>query len=343
MVCELLARLYLAVHRLVFARRQRISRHFPEHRIISVGNLSAGGTGKTPVTIELALAAMQQGRSVLVALRGYGGKDRSGLLVADRGGIGVSAEESGDEAVLIARRLLEFAERHDRAEFRVAAGPDRIALIERFGSSMDVVLLDDAFQNPSVKRDLDIVLLDSMIPLKRLRLLPCGRFREDLQALERADVVLLTRSNLALDQADEYRKEIQNRYPDLPIYRTGIRTARIVSVDGSEPPKSMAAFCGIGNPESFFRVLEQCGIHVTERFVFRDHHPFTDKDLAMLRNCGHPLVTTEKDAARLGKRLSLLGSVYLVQAEVYEMDQEGESLWHRCINEKENSFSRKET
>lgn len=330
-MCRLLARLYLAVHKRTFTRRLQNSRSFPGHRIISVGNLSAGGTGKTPVTIELALALLSQGKSVLICLRGYKGRSRSGLLVGDEQGVHLTAEHAGDEAVLIAVRLLEYARLHEGARFAVAAGPDRADLIDRFGAQRNVVILDDAFQNPSVRRDLDIVLIDATVPYSRMKLLPCGRFREDLNALERADVVLLTRTNLAPDSALIWKRLIMDRYPNLPILSIGIRTHRIsapLAPDGGA--QSMAAFCGIGNPDSFFRVLEEAGIDVAKRFVFKDHHRFSERDLAVLKGCGMPLVTTEKDAARLGERLASLGRVLVVRPEIFDADRNDETgLWSR--------------
>lgn len=333
-MCRLLARLYLAVHKRTFARRLQRSRSFPGHRIISVGNLSAGGTGKTPVTIELALALMRQGKAVLICLRGYKGRSRSGLLVGDEQGVHLTADDAGDEAVLIAIRLLEYARLQEGAQFAVAAGPDRADLIDRFGAQSEVVILDDAFQNPSVRRDLDIVLIDATVPYSRMKLLPCGRFREDLTALERADVVLLTRTNLAPDSATLWKRKIADRYPNLSLYCIGIRTQGISApLTANGRPQPMAAFCGIGNPDSFFRVLEDAGVDLAKRFIFKDHHRFNDRDLAVLKQCGMPLVTTEKDAARLGERLSLLGTVQVVRPEIYEADRREEAgLWSRLTS-----------
>jgi tetraacyldisaccharide 4'-kinase len=332
-VCRLLARLYLVAHKRTFARRLQRSRGFPGHRIISVGNLSTGGTGKTPVTIELALALLSQGKSVLICLRGYKGRSRSGLLVGDEKGVYLTADDAGDEAVLIAARLLEYASQHEGARFVVAAGPDRADLIDRFGAQSNVVILDDAFQNPSVRRDLDIVLIDATVPYSSMRLLPCGRFREDLTALERADVVLITRANLASEAARLWKQKISDRYPNLPIFSIGIRTHRIsapLAPDGRA--QSVAAFCGIGNPDSFFRVLEEAGIDVAKRFVFKDHHRFNERDLAVLKRCGLPLVTTEKDAARLGQRLASLGTLLIVRPEIYDVDRHDETgLWFRLV------------
>jgi tetraacyldisaccharide 4'-kinase len=315
MVCRLLERLYLFLHRQIFAHRLRNSRCFPEHCIISIGNLSAGGTGKTPVTIDLACAVLSEGKSVLVCLRGYRGRSRSGALAADEKGLYLTPLQAGDEAVLIASRLLEYTEHRPESCFRVVVGSNRAALIDRFGSGMDTVILDDAFQNPSVQRDLDIVLIDTMVPVEALKLLPCGRFREDLDALERAHVVFLTRTNLAPDSARQWKQKILDRYPELSVFSLGIRIAHIPEEAGNKW-QQVAAFCGIGNPESFFRVLEDAGFTVVKRFIFRDHHHFSKKDLAMLKGCGLPLVTTEKDAARLGRTSSDL-IVHPVRTELF--------------------------
>lgn len=302
-LCTILEGLYLAVHRIVFAIRKSRAKRFPDHLIVSIGNLSAGGTGKTPLTIALAAEFRRRGLSVLVCLRGYGGRNRSGVLVADPSGVHLDFVDAGDEAVLIGHSLLRNPA---NAPFRVAAGPNRSDLIERFGSGFTVVLLDDAFQNPSVHRNFDIVLIDASIPPEKLRLLPCGRFREGMGALARAGLVILTRSDQSGARPDLWNQLIREKIPSLAVWRGGLRPSGPVApgphsgtrdLPGGKVP--IGAFCGIGNPESFFRLLEASGFEIARRRAFSDHHAFSDQDLKELSDWDLPLVTTEKDAVRL--------------------------------------------
>lgn len=302
MVCRLLASVYLWVHRRVYQRRLSRARRFPDHCVISIGNLSSGGTGKTPLTIALAEDLRKAGQSVLVCLRGYGGTDRSGVLVADPHGVYRSAAEAGDEAVLIGRRLFQQSV---EAGFAVAAGPDRSSLIDRFGKGFSYVLMDDAFQNPAVHRDREIVLMDTSVSPDAMSLLPCGRFREPLSALSRADALVLTRCDGNPENADRYARLIEERWPALSIYRSSLSVRGVIPVDGAlgqrriRPGAEVTAFCGIGNPGAFYRQLEQQGFVCMERHTFADHHRFSLKELEQCARTGRPAITTEKDLVRI--------------------------------------------
>lgn len=322
MICRLLSGAYLWMHRRVYERRRRSARRFPAQRVISIGNLSAGGTGKTPLTIALAEELRRQGASVLVCLRGYGGSDRSGTLVADSRGVHRSAREAGDEAVLIGRRLGEQA---SSVPFAVAAGPDRACLIERYGEGFLYVLLDDAFQNPTVHRDLDIVLLDASVHPDEMRLLPCGRFREPFSALSRAHVVVVTRSDLFPENADLYERRIAEAWPGIAVQRSGLDVGGVVPVRsvGSVPiPRrgaGVAAFCGIGNADSFFRLVTGQGFVLCESRAFDDHHRFSMNELRECGRSGLPTLTTEKDVARLDTDMELAalfpGGLFFVRVD----------------------------
>jgi len=283
--------LYLSIHRFVFNRRLRRQRRFPQHYVISVGNLSAGGTGKTPVVLYLA---SRLSGPVLVLLRGYGRRlPPGGLLVADVSGRPlVDQRIAGDEAMLYAA-----------AGVGVAVGPDRAALLDRFGAGHRVVLLDDAMQNPSVARNLEITLLDATVPLERIRIFPAGRFREDLSALSRSDVVLLTRTDLVeAETLERMRKAVSRHVAEERIFNTRHAFSRF----DPEPPagSSFGAFCGIGNPGAFFRMLEREGYGLKCRRDFPDHYDYTRGDLRKLQQEAESedihWITTRKDFMRLG-------------------------------------------
>ncbi len=292
----LLQKLYLAVHRRVFARRLREQTRFPDRYIVSVGNLSAGGTGKTPAVWFLAEHARD--RRPLAVLRGYGGKaSKQGVLVSDGKELLAGWKDAGDEAVLLA----------GLPGLRVAAGARRADMIQTFGGDSELILLDDAFQNPSVYRDHDLVLMDASVPSELLRLLPTGRLREPFEALERAHSVLLTRVDQASPtQLSELRQRIEEFLPAERIFESVHRVLDVEPAPGEGP---IGAFCGIGNPESFYRALGAMGHAPAVKRTFRDHHDWSASELRALaaegRERGLQWITTEKDRVRLQNRPDL--------------------------------------
>ena len=255
--------------------------------VVSVGNLSTGGAGKTPLTIALARGLKERGVQVDVLSRGYG---RRGKGVA-RASVNGDAAEFGDEPLLIARAtgvpVFVAAQRYDAGLLAESSA------VLPFGFH----LLDDGFQHRQLARDVDIVLLNR----EDLQdcLLPRGNLREPLTALRRAQVLAIP--------ADDGELETELRAWGFEgcVWRVR-RVMETPAVDGP-----VLAFCGIARAEQFFRGLEDAGLKVEERAAFRDHHPYTAEDLARLlavaRMCGAvAMVTTEKDMARLGKLAAIL-------------------------------------
>jgi tetraacyldisaccharide 4'-kinase len=302
-----LEEIYLYLHRRRYAKRREKAVHF-ETRVVSIGNLSMGGTGKTPL-VEY-LVRKKRAKRPMVVLRGYGSSGSG--LVSDGSRILSTFEKSGDEAMLLAQL----------PGLRVAAGPDRAELIREFGQACDLILLDDAFQNPTVARDVELVLIDATIPPERLRVAPCGKFRERLDALERAHAVLLTRAE---GQAgDLWEAVIRKTFPALPVYRsehvyTGL--APLVergSGAASAPPQKAGAFCGIGNPGAFLAMLKRQGVEITTMRKFRDHFRYRASDIRSLLRTGS-WVTTAKDAVRilpLGLSPEELASIWIARMEL---------------------------
>jgi tetraacyldisaccharide 4'-kinase len=250
--------------------------------VISVGNLTMGGTGKTPMVIWLAEKLMQQGQRVAILSRGYRGT----------GG-------SSDEVELMRSRL------QNRAMFGV--GKDRFAQGHRVESrqAIDVFLLDDGFQHLQLARNVDIVLIDASRVIGKQALLPAGPMRERISSLTRADIVVYTRTQHA-----QGTKEAIQRFWKMPLFaastvllgfrQIGVESGPLNTIDeiGSGP---FFAFCGIGNPESFKLDLEMWGIPLVGQMVFRDHHRYTVEDLRAIevaaQNSGAKgLITTEKDS-----------------------------------------------
>jgi tetraacyldisaccharide 4'-kinase len=247
--------------------------------VISVGNLTVGGTGKTPVVIWLAEKFLAEGKRVAILSRGY------------RGSGGTS-----DEIELMKERL------RGRAVFGV--GKDRYDAGRRLEQQgIDIFLLDDGFQHLRLARDIDLVLVDRLQQLRGEKLLPVGRLREPPSALNRADLVIYTRT----DGAKQTVKLIQQlkKFPIFPAstlllgFRDpqsdqSLRSARELG------PGPYFAFCGIGNPDGFFLDLERWGLSISGRRIFRDHHKYTVLDVTQLERAAaasgaRALVTTEKD------------------------------------------------
>ncbi|MCU0531049.1 MAG: tetraacyldisaccharide 4'-kinase [Syntrophales bacterium] len=285
--------------------------------VVSVGNLTVGGTGKTPMTIRVAGMLRERGMRPAVLSRGYGGKSTAGVLVVSDGRQTLAGpDEAGDEPVLIARRLPGVP---------VLAGAKR-ALTGRYAREnfgADVLVLDDGFQHRWIRRDLDIVLLDSREPLGNGFLLPRGPLREPPASLERAGVVVLTRSEGRTEPLDG---GLAGLVAGRPVLRTRIRPTTLVATDGTEMPlahlagRTVFAFAGIARPESFRQTLEGLGASVAGFAAFPDHHRFGAEDVTRLeRGLGETgaeiLVTTEKDGVKLSGLAAFSGRLFCLAIE----------------------------
>ncbi len=226
--------IYYKTHLYVFYRRLKNQKRYNDKFIISIGNLSAGGTGKTPFTIFLAEFLMQYNKKVLICLRGYKGNFKNHLLVANEGKVFTESFISGDEAFLIATKLI----RKKYKNFKVVCGKHRDQLIEIYGNDSDAVLLDDAFQNPSVHRNLDIVLIDTFDHPQRIKLLPKGRYREPVSALERSDIIILTKVMQNPENAFLWKELIQSLKK--PIF---FSNHRFINIDPPLNDKNIIAVC----------------------------------------------------------------------------------------------------
>jgi tetraacyldisaccharide 4'-kinase len=263
--------------------------------VISVGNVSAGGSGKTPFVILLGELLRARAISFNVLSRGYGRKTR-GVLLVDPGG---QPQDFGDEPLLIARRL----------QVPVIVGKDRYEA-GRFAESRfgpQIHLLDDAFQHRRLTRDFDIVLVTPEDA--RDRLLPAGRLREPLRCLERADAVVLA-SGASAESFPLHGKMVWR-------VRRGIVAQNI--------PARPVVFCGIARPQNFLLQLRTAGIDPIAEAFFRDHHAYTDNDVRDLlqlrqRSDAGGFVTTEKDAVNLGGYLAALVPLAVVPVKMELVD-----------------------
>src|SRR5688572_23023253 len=216
--------------------------------VISVGNITTGGTGKTPLVERIARTIKKPGKKVCILTRGYGREEpRRQVVVSDGQTILATPAEAGDEPYLLATKLLGSAAVICNAD-RISAG--RYA-IESFGT--DCFILDDGFQHLRLARDLNIVTIDATNPWGGGQLLPYGRLREPLSGLRRADCVVLTRCDQA-ENLDALDAEIRALIPRLP---TSIFHSTMKPVRSLLPTGPVAAFCAVGNPTAFFRQLQQ--------------------------------------------------------------------------------------
>ncbi len=369
-------RIYLHVHRIIYNRRRKKQHHFRNKYIISVGNLSVGGVGKTPLTSLLANTPHLREKTLLI-LRGYKARlSKQGLLlpslhsklssktlslhsqkknlnqlwckiyfflekyfpntIQNKRSIlsnasmspKINSKEVGDESLLLAYQT--------RA--KVAISKNRKRAIEKYGKNCKFIILDDAFQNPSIYHNHEIVLLDTTRPPygnKNSRLLPLGRMREPLEALRRAHTILLTRCELCNEKEIEALQKLVQKFTspktiylaftlfknlykiDLENYlkKKKVHLSSFVQSPSSLPPKKIytktnqvaiqkkylaGAFCGLANPKQFFETIEKYNLALTHKIIFPDHHYFTIKDIRKLASlgCKH-WITTAKDIMRL--------------------------------------------
>ena len=287
--------------------------------VISIGNITVGGTGKTPCVIAVAQMLILSGRRPAVLSRGYGGKNPQPVnVVSDGRAVLLDAKEAGDEPLLIARMLPGVP---------VLTGARRSltgrAAIERFGA--EVLVCDDAFQHRQIRRDINIVLLDAQRPFGNGHLLPRGGLRESVSALRRADCIILTR--------DEHTQPLHPEIAriagaDIPVFRAVHRLQEIVTPSDNRhlapdalAGKKVCAFCGIARPESFRSILEETEADILSFIDFPDHHPYTRSDLDALKDTFEPLaadfwLTTEKDAVRLAAYPDFFRLIAVVRVEM---------------------------
>ncbi len=299
--------IYLAPYRWGIRKQCRI-----KCPVICVGNLSSGGTGKTPFTIALSESLMKIGFSIAVLMRGYGGSlEKSGGVVSDGERIVLSAAESGDEAQEIARSLKDTP---------VIVGKDRrltgCLALERFHP--DLVILDDGMQFWQLHQDFRIVMLDSERPFENGWMLPAGLLREPPSHLKRADAIVMVKKEQPEPAHQEKIKKMIERVADsIPIFYARFEPQSLVALEhgrehkiNDERPvewlkgKRISAFCGIGRPSRFYQTLQNLGAIIEGWTQFPDHHPYSHKEVHQIvrrsQSAGaEVIVTTMKDQARL--------------------------------------------
>ena len=270
--------------------------------VISVGNITVGGTGKTPLVITLAKGLMGRGIPTAILSRGYKGRGSSKLWVSDGKTVLLSPEESGDEPFQMAKALKGIP---------VLIGKDRFANGQLALQRFDIrgVLLDDGYQHLQLHRDLNILLIDSEIGFGDRHVLPRGILREPLENLHRAHLFLLTKVEDP-ENCRPLEKMLREFHPSSPVFHSHFEPQGLIGSDGewvglqAVKGKKAVAVSGIANPAYFSLLLRKCGMEIVREMIFPDHHRFASKDLIAIEKESKEadwIVTTEKDIVKLGE------------------------------------------
>ncbi|HSK72417.1 MAG TPA: tetraacyldisaccharide 4'-kinase [Pyrinomonadaceae bacterium] len=300
---------------------------------VSVGNITVGGTGKTPLVAFIAEILNENGEKVCILTRGYGREnERERVLVSDGKAILADVKQAGDEPLELAQKLLEKAVIVADAN-RVEAG---FWACEKFG--ITAFVLDDGFQHQRIRRDLDIVCVDATNPFGNGKVLPSGVLRESLANLKRADAIVITRANLIDEKQISNLKSKISEFAKCPIFLSENKISNLVNLkefpakaqraqkEGGESKKGGAfAFCALGNPNNFFEQLKRENFNLVSSQTFPDHHFYKQKDIAELekkakQTGAESLITTAKDAVKL-KDLKFDLPCFVAESEMIFQDE----------------------
>ena len=281
------------------------TRRLPEP-VVSVGNITVGGSGKTPMVACIARHFLSRGRAVGVLSRGYGREEAGRMVVVSEGqSVLATAAEGGDEPLELAEQVPGLA---------VAVGPDRyevgLELLRRRGEQ--IFILDDGFQHRRLSRDLDLVCIDADESADDLRLLPAGRLREPLSNLDRAGALIWTHWREGRPAETLTSRVLPSLAKERPVFRSVSTISGFQSIPSSDPRlpaeglrgQSIGLLCGIAKPDRFREDLEECGARIVWSRTNRDHYCWLPDEVARLleeaRSAGaQAVVTTGKDAVKM--------------------------------------------
>ena len=318
-----------AVRAWIAGGRSRYESHLRQQRridapVISVGNLSMGGTGKTPCVLRVAELLKGRGKSPGILTRGYGRVSPDKILALEPGA-SVPAERTGDEPQIFLRSGV--------APVGIGADRYRAGMLLRERFNVNPLVLDDGFQHVRLARNVDIVLIDALDPLGG-GVFPLGRLREPFPAIARADVVVITRAHFS-DLAPTIERAVRRWNSHAPVFRGALEPrAWVDNRDGAchpvdQPPfRHAGAFCGLGNPLSFRRTLERLGVSPVCWFEFDDHHRYHAREFLRLQHHflehgADAMVTTEKDVINLcDDAAAVLPVYYLSVSMAIEREEE---------------------
>ena len=315
--------------------RRRLARDLQRQRrldtpVISIGNITLGGTGKTPVVLHLARRFLERGTEPVVLTRGYGRISHRDRLVLKRGQK-ADVWHTGDEPQILLRS--------GQCGLGVASDRYLVGLEAEAALHPGVFLLDDGFSHQRLARDVEVVLIDALDPFGSGEAVPLGRLREPLESLRRADIFMITRCTPTrpLQAIENKLRRLNER---APIFRSRLIAREWISMETGQPcrpPYSVVAFCGLGNPDSFWLSIEELGVHPIDRLCYDDHHHYAPVELRRLVKHANAvragaLLTTEKDIVNLPEdSANIFGDmpVFWLRVEV-EIEDEAELL--RLLN-----------
>ena len=319
-------------------------------RVISVGNLSVGGTGKTPMTIYLARLIQDLGKRAVIISRGYKGRaEKAGGIVSDGKALLMGPETAGDEPYMMAEKLKNMPVIVGKNRFEAG-----MLAVRRF--KPDILLLDDAFQHLKLGRDLDLVLLDCRRPFGNGHLLPRGIMREPVSALSRADALILTRSNVVLDhRSAHHRLKSYALTADIPVFKA-LHVPYIYKVIKKEPRFSVKSssgvpsfsleflkdrkafvFSGLADNDNFHRTVHRLDCFISGSMEFPDHHAYSGADIQNIIEMARQvkadcLVTTEKDYVRISHKNTYPVDLVVLGIEIDFGDET--DAFHRFLQSK---------
>jgi tetraacyldisaccharide 4'-kinase len=300
---------------------------------ISIGNITVGGTGKTPLVAFVAQILAEKDEKVCILTRGYGRENpKKRVLISDGKQILVGdAKVAGDEPFELAKKLSGKA--------IVVADANRVSAAKWVRENFEVTafVLDDAFQHHKAKRDLDIVTIDATNPFGNGKLLPAGILREPLENLKRAGAIIITRANLS-DEVENLRSNIRKYNSVCPIFVSKNKVENLIELNefhtktpslpknkNQSPKTKMLAFCALGNPNNFFEQLRREDFDLIKTEKFPDHHFYTQNDIKKLEQKASEanakiLLTTAKDAVKL-KNLEFKLPCFLAENGMFFEDE----------------------
>lgn len=278
-------------------------------KVISIGNLTLGGTGKTPAVISVAQEAKKRGHKPCILTRGYRGKAKDISFVSKGDRPLLSPAEAGDEACLMAETLRGVIIIKGKDRFRAGT-----AVFDNAHQAIvnlqypHLFILDDGFQHWKLHRDADVVLIDATNPFGNEKLFPEGIMREPFSALERAHIIVITKSDMAPQGAvSSITRKVKQYNREAPVFTAAHKATGLVNASGevkgldSLNDKKIYAFSGIANPAYFQSTLTSAGAHIAQFRKFRDHHKYSRKDINEIQKnaAGLDIITTEKDLVKL--------------------------------------------
>jgi tetraacyldisaccharide 4'-kinase len=311
--------------------------------VVSIGNLTTGGTGKTPAVMSIALEAKKRGFNPCILTRGYKGKTKETCFVSKGNGAILNAAEAGDEGFLMAELLQDIPVMKGSKRYESGL----LALREYFDYPQNPIpeprplsplfILDDGFQHWALKRDIDVVLIDATNPFGNGKLLPEGALREPLSALKRADIIILTKADMTTKESISHTTEKITEYnQQAPTFSASHKPVELINMAGEIRQlntlfnKRIYTFAAIANPVYFQSLLRSHGAQIVQSREFRDHHSYKQKDMDDLKSdaMGLDIITTEKDLVKF-RGLKVPANVYALRIEFSVDDDFHDNLFRR--------------